>query len=246
MRGNPGARSAPRSLGNMKKRLLIAEPQRLLAQGLAAMLAQEADFELVGCAASGEEAVQLALQQHPELLLIELDLPGLNGIETISTLKRQLPSLQTLVLTHMVAEVHVREALSVGATGYVLKDAGYEDLIHALRSVARGKRYLSSDVASQVVNRYLRPHEQPPETGPSGAVLTRRERGILQLIAQGHTNRTAAGLLQLSPKTIEKHRANVMRKLQVGSVSELTLAALEMGLIQRPSVARGKSNKTLA
>ncbi len=225
----------------MKRRILIVEPQLLLSQGLAALLNAEDDFRIVAQAGDGQQAVHLAAEHVPDMLIIDLHLPGLSGIETISTLKRRQPHLQVLVLTHAKSENEVREALTVGVAGYVLKDSSFEDLLHALRSVARGKTYLSSDVSSQVVNRFLRPNESPASEAP-WAQLTRRERSILQLVAEGRTNRVAAELLHVSPKTVEKHRANVMRKLQIGSVSELTLIALEMGLIQRPgSVARAMS-----
>lgn len=218
----------------MKRRLLIVEPQALMQQGLCALLGAEPDFEVVACASDGQSAALRAADLAPDLLITELALPGLSGIEVISTLRRHHPHLQVLVLTDSRAEGDVRAVLALGVTGYVLKDSSYEDLLHALRTVARGKSYLSPDVSSQVVQRFLRPHE-PTQDDALGASLTRRERSVLQLVAQGGTNRLVAAALHLSPKTVEKHRASLMRKLGLSSISELTLTALEMGLIQRPS-----------
>jgi DNA-binding NarL/FixJ family response regulator len=137
------------------------------------------------------------------------------------------------MLTAFKTEDYVREALRAGADGYVLKDATLDELLMALRSVARGKNYLSPDVSAHVVNSFLHPQTNGAKWSRLES-LTRRERSILQLIAEGRTNRSAAEFLSLSPKTVEKHRANLMQKLGLRSAVELTLVALELGLIERP------------
>jgi DNA-binding NarL/FixJ family response regulator len=149
-----------------------------------------------------------------------------------------------LILTVFKTEEYVREALRVGADGYVLKDASYEELLVALRSVARGKTYLSPDVSGHVVDSFLNPDHVSPRHTP-WQQLTTRERSILQLIAEGRTNRLTAEFLNVSPKTVEKHRSNLMRKLGLKNSGELILVALEMGLIQRPgSVSRVMGDAT--
>lgn len=220
----------------MPCRLLIAEPHQLLAQGLKSMLDAEDDFVVAAVAQDGRDIVPLAVEHQADLLITDLTLPGLNGIELISSAMHRLPALKVMVLTDGRTEAQVRAALTVGVHGYVLKDAPYDDLLHALRSVVRGHIYLSPGISGPLVQRYLRPHDITAAPAP-GTQLTRRERGVLQLVAEGRTNRAAAELLHVSPKTIEKHRASVMRKLKLGSVSELTLMALEMGLIQLPAGA---------
>lgn len=222
----------------MKKRILIVEDHNLLRQGLRSLVSNLPDFEVVGEARDGKEAIRQAVALTPDLVLMDLSMPGINGMEATAHIKRRLPQVRVLALTAYKTDEYVREALRAGADGYVLKDASYEELVLALRQVAAGKRFLSADVSGQLVDTLLQRSNGAVPTGPSVASpwdkLTQRERSILKLIAEGRTNRSAAEYLNLSPKTIEKHRASVMRKLGLRNVAELTLAALECGLIERP------------
>jgi DNA-binding NarL/FixJ family response regulator len=217
----------------MSIRLLLADDNNLFRQGLCALIAARDDFTVVSDVRSGKEAVQATLQFEPDLVLMDIMLSGVNGLESLSQIKCRRPQVKVLILTALQTEDHVREALRVGADGYVLKDASFDELLMALRCVSRGKKYLSPDVSGQLVQRFLHPENQGAKCSRL-EILTTRERSILQLVAEGGTNRTAAEMLSVSPKTIEKHRAKLMHKLGLRNATELTLVALELGLIERP------------
>jgi DNA-binding NarL/FixJ family response regulator len=218
---------------SMKNRLLIAEDHNLLRQGLCSLISTLPDFEVVGECKDGKEAVRLALTLAPMVILMDLSMPGLNGIEATAQIKRRFPDIKVVALTSYKTDEYVREALRAGVDGYILKDASYDELVMALRGVVGGRRFLSPDVSSHLVDNYLNGARPEARTAPWDK-LTARERSILKLIAEGRTNRATAAFLNVSPKTVEKHRANLMRKLGLRNVSELTLAALESGLIERP------------
>lgn len=225
----------------MKHRILIVEDHNLLRQGLRSLVSTLPDFEVIGEARDGKEAVRQALALTPDLILMDLSMPGMNGMEATAQIKRRLPQIRVIALTAYKTDEYVREALRAGADGFVLKDASYEELVLALRHVAIGKRFLSADVSSQLVDTLLHGAQTTSSSQAAAPweLLTPRERSILKLIAEGRTNRAAAEYLNVSPKTVEKHRASVMRKLGLRNVSELTLVALESGLIERPgSVSR--------
>jgi DNA-binding NarL/FixJ family response regulator len=222
----------------MKHRVLIVEDHHLLRQGLRAMVAALPDFDVIAEAKDGKEAIRQAVSLQPDLILMDLSLPLMTGIEATSQIKARLPHIRIIALTAFKTEEYVHEALRAGVDGYVMKDVSYEELLAALRSVMAGKKFLSQDVSGQLVSSFLQRGTTPRSISP-WEKLTVRERGILKLIAEGRTNRRAAELLNVSPKTIEKHRGNLMRKLGLCNVGELTLVALERGLIERPNtVAR--------
>ncbi|OAI80909.1 transcriptional regulator [Ralstonia solanacearum] len=211
-------------------RLLIAEDHHLLRCGLRSMLSALGEYDVVGEAKDGREACQMAISLAPDLVLTDLSMPGMNGIDMVATIKRRLPQIRVVVLTVYKAEEYVREALRVGVDGYVLKDASFDELVAALRAVMQGKRHLSADVYGNVVKSFVNGHEAlaPKSTWET---LTARERSVLQLVAEGRTNRQVGLYLNLSPKTIEKYRAHLMEKLGVGNVTGLVLAAIGLGLI---------------
>lgn len=222
----------------MNNRVLVVEDHHLLRQGLCAMVSGLEDFTVVGEARDGKEAVRQALALEPDIVLMDLSLPRMSGIEATTQIKARLPRVRVLALTAFKTEEYVHEALRAGVDGYVMKDVSYEELLSALRQVMAGKKFLSADVSSQLVSTFLRNGDAP--AAPSAwEKLTSRERGVLKLIAEGRTNRSAAEFLNVSPKTVEKHRGNLMRKLGLANLCELTLVALEKGLIERPGpVAR--------
>jgi DNA-binding NarL/FixJ family response regulator len=218
----------------MKHRVLIVEDHHLLRQGLRAMVAALPDFDVIGEAKDGKDAVRQAVALQPDLILMDLSLPLMTGIEATSQIKERLPHVRIIALTAYKTEEYVHQALRAGVDGYVMKDVSYEELLAALRSVMAGKKFLSPDVSGQLVNTFLQSGATPRPISP-WEKLTVRERVILKLIAEGRTNRSAAKLLNVSPKTVEKHRGSLMRKLGLANVGELTLVALERGLIERPS-----------
>ena len=211
-------------------RLLIAEDHHLLRCGLRSMLSALGEYEVVGEAKDGREACQLAISLVPDLVLTDLSMPGMNGIDMVATIKRRLPQVRVVVLTVYKAEEYVREALRVGVDGYVLKDASFDELVAALHAVTQGKRHLSADVYGNVVQSFVNGHDV---LAPRSAweTLTARERSVLQLVAEGRTNRQVGQYLNLSPKTIEKYRAHLMDNLGVSNVTGLVLAAIDLGLI---------------
>jgi DNA-binding NarL/FixJ family response regulator len=222
----------------MPSRILIVDDHNLLRQGLRSLLSVDPEFIVVGEARDGMTAIAQSLALQPDIVLIDIVLAGMNGIDVTAQIKRRSPAVRVIMLTSLRSQEHLRESLRVGADGYLLKDASSDELLAALRSVALGKKYLSPDVSGQLVDGFLNPAQSANQGSPLTR-LTSRERNILQLIAEGRTNRTAAEFLRVSPKTVEKHRASLMRKLGLRNAGELVLAALEIGIIKRPpSVSR--------
>lgn len=227
----------------MSNRVLLVDDNNLFRLGLSALISAYDDFTVVADTRSGKEAVQASLNFEPNLVLMDIMLAGVNGLESLAQIKRRQPNVNVMILTSFRTEDYVREALRVGADGYVLKDASIDELMMAMRCVAQGKKYLSPDVSGHVVNSFLHPHANGSKSSRL-EMLTTRERSILQLVAEGRTNRGAAEFLSVSPKTVEKHRANLMHKLGLRNAAELTLVALEMGLIARPFAISRLMTKT--
>lgn len=214
------------------QRILLAEDHTILREGLRSLFAGEPDLEVVGEAADGHQAVQQANALQPDLVLMDLSMPRMNGTEAISAIKRRHPEIKIIVLTNHKAEEYVRAALDAGAGGYVLKDDSRLELLTAIRSVATGHSYLSPGVCSQVVSGFLG-RAASPSSATTWDTLTEREREVIKLVAEGYKNREIAECLSVSIKTVEKHRSNLMRKLDLHSASALTTYAIENGLVGR-------------
>lgn len=222
----------------MNIRILLIEENILFRKGLASLLSAQPGFSTLGDLGSDRESLREAMTLEPDVIVMELRQHGLAGLDMVTQLKRRQPQLRVALLTTLRTEEYVRAALHAGVDGFVLKDACVEELVMALRSVAMGKKYLSPDISGNLVASFLHPESS---TGRSSQAekLTSRERGILQLIAEGRTNRGAAEFLCVSSKTVEKHRSSLMQKLSLRNAAELTLAAMEMGLVERPkSISR--------
>jgi DNA-binding NarL/FixJ family response regulator len=220
--------------------LMLVDHNTLLRQGLRSLLNAQGEFEVIDEARDGREALHKVVAKPPDLVLIDSQLPGMDGIQTTAQIKRRLPNVRVVMLTETRTSDFVREALQVGADGYLLKDATFEELLIALRSAALGKKYLSPDVSPQLVEGFLNPTLTAKLERDRLGKLTMRERSILQLVAEGRTNRAAAEFLSVSPKTVEKHRANLMRKLGLRNATELIFAAMELGLVERPAFQRDR------
>jgi DNA-binding NarL/FixJ family response regulator len=225
----------------MNKRVLIAENHNLLREGLRSMIMQLPGYEVVGGARDGKEAVRNAVLLQPDLILMDLSMPGISGIEATAQIKRRMPNIRILALTGYKTDEYVREALRAGADGYALKDSSYEEFVNAIQTVLSGKKYICSDLSIQLIDIILHRDSPAPSTTPWD-MLTSRERSILQLIAEGRTNRLAAEFLNISAKTVEKHRANLMHKLGLKNATELVLLALDMGLIEQRSRSRASAS----
>jgi len=215
-----------------KYRILIVEDHTLLRAGLRALLSQDQDIEIVGEADNGRDAIRAVGALTPDLVLMDLNMPGMNGIEAIAYIKRRYPDTQVLVLTIHKTDEYIHESLRAGANGYILKDASHDELRIAIRSVLNGKTYLSPDISSKVITGYLGTGSKAaPATSSPWDTLTHREREVLKLVAEGHPNKYIADYLSLSVKTVEKHRSNLMKKLDLHNASTLTAYAIEKGLV---------------
>jgi DNA-binding NarL/FixJ family response regulator len=213
-------------------RILIVEDHRILREGLRSLLASNPDLEVAGEAADGLEAVRAVEAFEPELVLIDLAMPRMDGLDAIREIKNKSPDVKVLVLTVNKAEEYVLAALKAGANGYLLKDATYAELKLGIEYVLAGKTYLSPEVSERMVTSYMEGTD-PEKASSSLDTLTQRERQVLKLVAEGHPNRRIADYLCISVKTVEKHRSNLMKKLDLHNASELTSFALEKGLVTR-------------
>jgi DNA-binding NarL/FixJ family response regulator len=209
-------------------RILIAEDHPLFRKGMVTLLTSVPDFEVVGEAASGEEAVARAAQLQPEVVLMDLQMPNVNGIEATRRILQESPSIRVLVVTLFEDEDSVFMALRAGARGYVLKDAEEEEMEHAIRAVGKGEAIFSPAIAERVLAYFTGPKPfAPPQAFPR---LTDREREILKLIAQGHPNPSIASQLHLSTKTVGNYVSNIFTKLQVADRAQAIIRAREAGL----------------
>ena len=215
-----------------KHKVVIAEDHTILREGLRALLSSSPDFEIVGEAEDGRGAIQCIENVKPALVLMDLSMPRMNGMDAIREIKKLCPGTKILALTVHKAEEYVLATLQAGADGYVLKDATYPELVMAMKSVLMGKRYLSPGISEKVIEGYLE-GRKTVRSRSAWDILTKREREILKLIAEGHKNKEIADYLCVSVKTVETHRANLMRKLDLHDVSALTAFAMEKGLITR-------------
>lgn len=227
--------NAPRGGVNVEKihRVLIAEDQPLLRGGLCSMVRALQHYSVAGEAGDGVEACSLAATLMPDLILMDLSMPGRSGVEAIAHIKRQAPQIRIIALTIHASDMHMREALAAGVDGYVLKDAAFDELVEAMRLVMLGQRNATLD---EYGARQREPRGQPldGQHAQRWSALTCRERVVLRLVAEGCTNREVGEQLRLSPKTIEKHRASLMRKLGVSNAAGLVHAALDLGVLALP------------
>ena len=215
-----------------KGRIVIAEDHTILREGLRALLSSQENLEVVGEAGDGREAIRQVEELTPDLILMDLSMPKMNGVEAIREIKRRVPETRILALTVHKAEEFILEVLQSGADGYLPKDASSNELMMAIRSILMGKRYLSPSVSNVVIEGYLESRRTSESITPWDK-LTKREREILKLIAEGHKNKDIAEYLCISVKTVEKHRANLMKKLDLHSAAALTAYAMERGLVTR-------------
>ncbi len=212
-----------------KIRVLLAEDHTIVREGLRSLLENEAGIEVIGEAEDGREAVQKTQELLPDVVLMDLSMPGLSGLEATRQIKQRFPEVKVLVLTRHANEEYVFQILRAGASGYVVKKAAPTELVLAIQAVYRGDSFLSPSISRQVVAEYMRQAEAMAEN--SYDRLTDREREVLQLIAEGHSNREIAELLHISMKTVENHRASLMGKLNVRGTAELTRYAIRKRVI---------------
>jgi DNA-binding NarL/FixJ family response regulator len=206
-------------------RVLLADDHAIVRQGLKLILAAQPDFEVVGEAANGREAADLADKLKPDIVLMDVQMPELNGIEATRRMVTANSRIKVLVLSMHKEALYVREVLKAGARGYILKDAIDTELLSAMRSVARGDGYISPAVSGALLSDYRQQSSNPLDT------LSTREREVLQLIAEGKTNKEVATKLNLSVYTVDSHRGKIMEKLNLHSAGELVRFAIKNGLV---------------
>jgi DNA-binding NarL/FixJ family response regulator len=208
-----------------KIHILLADDHAVVRQGFKMILAAQPDMEIVGEAGNGREALDLAGQLQPDVIVMDVAMPELNGIEATRRIADLSPRSRVLALSMHKDSVYVREMLRAGARGYLLKDSIASDLLAAVRAIARGEGYLSPGVSDAVLNDYRRHVTDPID------LLTSREREVLQMIAEGKTNKEIATVLNLSVYTVDAHRGRIMEKLNVHSVTDLVRFAVRCGLV---------------
>jgi DNA-binding NarL/FixJ family response regulator len=214
----------------VSRRIVLADDHQLLRAGLRSLLATERDLEVIGEASDGREAVDLVAVHGPDLVIMDIGMPNLNGIEATRQVRASSPRTKVIALSMHASAPFVSRMLEAGAAGYLLKESAYEELLQAVRAVLAGQTYLSRDITGVVVDDYVR--RIGAATQLEAAALTPREREVAQMIAEGRSTKEIAGELHVSVKTIETHRQHIMEKLKIGSVAELTKYAIREGLTE--------------
>jgi DNA-binding NarL/FixJ family response regulator len=209
--------------------VILADDHTLIRKGLRALLDGENDLSVVAEAENGRTAVELALEHRPDVVVMDVAMPELNGIEATRRIRRELPDTKVLALSMHPAGSTVAEMLKSGASGYLLKSCAMEELTLALRAVQRGQKYLSPNVAGGIVDDYLQSLAHN-EGKTAVSVLSDREREVLQLVSEGLSTKEIAARLYITPKTVDAHRQRIMDKLEIHSVAELTRYALREGI----------------
>ena len=213
----------------MKLRVILADDHQVIREGLRTLIEEQSDMEVVAEAANGRDAIRLCGEMKAQVVVMDVAMPDLNGIEATRQIMTECPTAKVLALSMHADKHYAAGMLGAGAAGYVLKDCAFEELADAIRRVATGGSYLSPEIEGVVLRDYV--ERLSGEGGASAfSVLTDREREVLQLVAEGHTTKQIADTLHVSVKTIESHRQNIMDKLEIRSIAELTKYAIREGL----------------
>jgi len=212
----------------MSVRIILADDHKIMREGLRALLAKQKEIEVIAEADSGRGVIELCSQLHPDVVVIDISMPDLNGIDAARQITRQAPDIKVIALSMHSDKKYVKEMLAAGASGYLLKDAAFEELGMAIATVLKNKTYLSPQITDTVVKDYV--NENVPQNSIASTALSAREREVLQLIAEGKSTRDIAAKLYVSVKTIETHRKQIMDKLGLNSIAELTKYAIREGL----------------
>jgi DNA-binding NarL/FixJ family response regulator len=215
--------------GRPRTRIILVEDHAILREGLKALIEIESDFDIVGDFCRVEDSLNGIRDLQPDLVVTDLALPGRSGIELLAEIRRLSPKTKKLVLTAHESEEYIRAALNAGADGYVLKDANSAELMLAIRTVSLGQQYLCKAIASKILSGYLS-GDQRQSSPTVTQSITEREREVLTRIALGNSNKLIARELGVSPKTVEKHRSNLMRKLQLHNAAAITMFAIRNGM----------------
>ena len=219
-------------MAKRKTKVVIVEDHKLFREGLKSMLADKTGMEVVGEAGDGLEAIRIVKKIRPDIILLDLSMPKMNGISVMKEIKNQYPEIKIMALTIHESDQYVLEAFEAGADGYCLKDAGRNELMVAVDSVLQGKHYISPSISGSVLEGYLSGRKKL-KSQTSWDTITQREREVLKLLGEGYQNKEIADMLFISVKTVEKHRANIMNKLDLHNAAALTAYAIEHGLVTK-------------
>jgi two-component system, NarL family, response regulator NreC len=211
--------------------IVLADDHTLFRQGVRRVLEEQAGWQVVAEASDGAEAVRLTLEREPHIVILDIAMPRLNGVEATRQIARRLPDVRVLIVSMYSDDLYITQSLQAGAHGFILKDSADADLVRAVRDLAAGKSYFSPAVSKVVLDDYVRHLADRGVTDRFDA-LSEREREVFQLIAEGNSNKDIAQLLHLSPGTVETHRARIMEKLDVHSAAEIVLYAVRKGVIR--------------
>jgi DNA-binding NarL/FixJ family response regulator len=214
----------------MNTRILLADDHGMMRDGLKAVIAHQPGMEVVGEAENGKDTVTLAAKLRPHVVIMDIGMPDLNGIEATRRIVRDQPGMKTIALSIHADQRYVAEMLKAGACGYLLKRSAADELVRAIKAVMTGRTYLSPDVAGGVVEGFVRQPGTAKDDAEAFSELTDREREVLQILAEGKTTKEIAAALGVSVKTVETHRRNIMQKLDLHSVAELTKYAVRQGI----------------
>ena len=209
-------------------RVLLADDHQLLIDGLRPLLEKQRDIEVVGVASDGLQAAELAMELRPDLILLDISMPRQNGIDAARNILRELPETKIIMLSMHADRRFIQASLRIGARGYILKESAAREVIEAIATVREGRLFFSESVREQVINDYIQWVQK--DNDPSDSPLSGREREVLQILAEGKSTRDTAEMLNVSVKTIESHRKQIMDKLDLHSIAELTKYAIREGL----------------
>jgi DNA-binding NarL/FixJ family response regulator len=212
-------------------RVIVADDHTILREGVCSLLALQSDIDVVGEASDGAEALELLDAVAVDVVIMDMVMPRMNGLEATREIKRRWPAVKILILSMYDDDAYVQQVIQAGASGYVLKRVATEDLVQAIREVHSGASFLYPPIAAKLIDDYRRIVRGDGSPGTLGA-LTPREQEVLRLIAEGNTNQDIADILGLSRKTVESHRGNIMRKLQLHDVTELVKYAIRKGIVR--------------
>lgn len=210
-------------------RVMLADDHTVFRQGLKSLLAYEEDIKVVGEAANGKEAIDFALQLHPDVIIMDINMPILNGLEATKKIKKELPKIKIVILTSQGDEKSIFSLIEAGTDGYLLKDVAAENLVSAIRDVNAGKSTLHPEVTQKLLSRFL--HKTEPDKTKSLDILTEREIEVLKALAKGYSNQQIAEELYISQRTVQNHLHNIYNKLGINGRTEAVIYAIQEGII---------------